>query len=322
MDIPILRISKAGILADGRLLRPPFFSFWDRWKHLRGRSLVIGFIGPRGSGKTTCAVRTLILDYMLKGRRVWSDDLPIAFDVATGDNIVPFRSIPMGDDFKFGDCYNGCVFMDEINEGEGDSYRSMSGKALELSYDLQELRKGADGGLSKMDVIWTTQSEMFSMPRIRFQTDIIIKCHDLSLTNKKVGMGEYSRWEIWDYTGIVKGTGNASRLKESPVVFIKPWWHTFKTGTKKREEKRAREQEARAQQEAETQELYELAGKVARTIKLNKLPKVLKGEIWQEYKIFDSRQQRLIVKFLAEHGIVPDASGRSFCDYEQVRATL
>lgn len=300
MDIPKLEMNPRGMVLDGYLLTPPFFSIWNRWKHLRGRSLVIGIIGPRGSGKTTAAVRMLVLDYMLKGRKVWSDSLPIAVDLVAGDNIHPLRSIPIEAGFKFGDCYDGCVFMDEINEGDGDSYRSMSSNALELSYDLQELRKGNDGGLSKMDVIWTTQSEMFNMPRIRFQTDIIIKCSDLSLSKKKLGVGEFSRWEMWDYSGIISGKNVSEKLKEAPVVFTKPWWHTFRTGTKKREERRAVEAEVQA-------ELYQLASKIASVVQEGNGKGIARNAIWAETKIWDKPRQKAITRLLAEQwGIFVD----------------
>lgn len=309
MEVPKLIIgNNGGIIMDGFPLRPPFFSIWDRWPHLRGRSIVIGFIGGRGSLKTTSAIRTLILDYKLRGREVWSKRLPIAVDLVTSKGVTPLRSIESATpDFKFSKCFNGVLFDDEINEDEGgDSYRSTTSAALEMSYDIQELRKGADGGLSKMDFMWTTQSETMIPPRLRGQTDIIIKCADLSLSNKKVGMGEYSRWEIYDYSGILTGSQETRKMKETPVIFGKPWWHCFKTGTKKREE-------IRAQKEEEEQRLLKVTAEIADFVCRGDECGVEKAVLWRKWGIDDNRTQATIGKLLVKHhDITANYNGKKY----------
>jgi len=282
-----------------------FFSIWNLWPHLRGRSVVIGLIGGRGSGKTANSVRMLVMDYLLKGRRVWSR-LPVAVDLTTPKGLVPLRNIEITPDFKFSDTHNGVIFLDEVNEEGADSYRSMSTLAMELSYDLQELRKGGNAGLSNMDLIWTTQSEMFNMPRLRYQTDIIIKCFDLSISKPQVGMGEYTRFEIWDYSGILKGKSEASKMTQAPVLYNKPWWHCYNTGTKQREAIREQKQEAE-------QELIKIAAEMSEYICRGDECGTEKHILWKKWGIPDNRTRAMLGKILAEQfSITPNYNAKRY----------
>lgn len=309
MAVPIIKVVENGLVVDNHPLSAPFFSLWNQWPHLRGRSLVIGFIGPRGSGKGTSAARVLGLDYLLKGRKVWSN-MPVALDLALPNGqTYPLRSIERGPDFNLKDCYNGCLFSDEINEADADAYRSQSTDSLEFSYDIQELRKSDAGGLSKMDFIWTTQSELWIPPRLRFQTDIIIKCADLSLT-KKVGIGEYSRWEIWDYSGIVTGQQTSVKLPPAPVIFTKPWWHAYQTGLKQR----GRKIESSANEQAE---IYAKAAEIASYVHDNEKVRTLK--VWSMFGISERKEQQSIMRILgSDFDVFPD--GRR--DYLKIEKDL
>ena len=84
--------NKNGIyIQDGEKMycfRRPWFTL-SNYRNLCGRSLVIGFVGPRGSGKSVGAARTVILDYMLKGKTVWSN-MEIAFNC-----LLKGKSMPM-----------------------------------------------------------------------------------------------------------------------------------------------------------------------------------------------------------------------------------
>lgn len=304
MGVPLIKVEKNGIIVGNHPLVAPFFSVWNQWPRLCGRSIVIGFIGPRGSCKTTGAVRTLVLDYLLKNRRVWSR-LNLGVDLWTPTGAAPLRSIDMGLDFKFSDCFDGCVFMDEVNEDGADAYRSQSEQALELSYDIQELRKGNDGGLSKLDFIWTTQSEMLCNPRLRAQTDIIIKCADYSLINDKIkDIGAYSKWEIWDYSGIITGKEISTKMSVSPIVFTKPWWDAFKTGTKMRE--KIREEKSQDQTE-----LYTLTSDLASYIIDNE--RVRPVVLWRKAGGLDRKSQMFVTKILAnDFNITIDVAGRYY----------
>jgi len=97
-----------------RVTKP--FSLW-KYRNLRKRSLIIGFIGPRGSGKSVGGNRTVIIDYMLRGKKVWSN-MDIGFDLISGGNIIPIRSIPLEKlelvelDKVYSD---GVIYIDEVN---------------------------------------------------------------------------------------------------------------------------------------------------------------------------------------------------------------
>lgn len=303
MAFPKIMITDNGFIVDNHPLAPPFFSILNQWPHLKGRSIVIGFIGPRGSGKGSSAARMMGLEYLLKGRKVWSN-MPIGLDlVLSNGQVHPLRSIERGPNFDIGNCYNGCLFSDEMNESDADAYRSQSGESLDFANDIQELRKNKDGGLSKMDFIWTTQSETWIPPRLRFQTDIIIECADLSLT-KKVGIGEYSRWQIWDYSGMITGSKTIVKMPVAPIIFTKPWWHTYQTGLKQRDRKKNLIEQAQ-------NELYEVASKIATDVRDN--DKIAREKIWRKYGITNHKEQVLISRILVgDFNVVVDGTRQYF----------
>ena len=85
--VPRLLILKEGIIIDQRPVRRPFFLLREMYPNLKGRAIVVGFIGPRGSGKSTGAARTLVLEYLLKRRNEWSN-MPVAVDLVTMSGAV------------------------------------------------------------------------------------------------------------------------------------------------------------------------------------------------------------------------------------------
>ncbi len=216
-----------GITKPPFFIKPPIFSLYT-FKHLRKRSKILGFVGIRGSGKSVGAARTIVLDGLLKGRPVWSNML-IEVQLLTDDGRVALRTrdldeLAMGNlDTKY---RNGIVYLDEVNINYAESRRSMSKANLSFSRILQQIRH------RQLDVIWSAQSEMHCDERLRWQTDIFVQCSDVSIKNPKVGIGEYSRWILYDLSGIIKGEppiGSQDAVFKRLTMWNRPWWHVYDT---------------------------------------------------------------------------------------------
>lgn len=190
---------------------------------LEHESLVIGLIGPRGSGKSLHAARIAILDHLLKGKRVWSNmEVSIkryqngVMKTITTDPLSKLRLKDM--DLLYS---NGALLIDEVNMEVAEARRSQSKTNLVMNNIVQQLRK------RRLDFVWTAQSEMHVDSRLRWQTDIFIKCTNVS---RRKGPGELSKLDYYDYSGIIKGKSPDTQ-KEAHLVTLhqinKPWWHVF-----------------------------------------------------------------------------------------------
>lgn len=201
------------------------------------KSLVIGFIGLRGSGKSVGATRMLILDYMLRGYRVWSN-MPIEFtQIVNGkeilrksDDIEKIKMLSLDEDYK-----DGVIFFDEANIEFFEAYRSMSKDNLSGSYMMQQLRHR---GLS---AIWTAQHETHVDTRLRFQTDIFIKCADISMMpeHNHCTPGAYSAWDLIDSSGVTgQSTTNKGIVQpfRKLTIWNQPWWNCYDTRTMQKKE--------------------------------------------------------------------------------------
>lgn len=214
--------------------------------YLRELSLVFGFIGPRGSGKSVGAAALSILDFLLDGKSVWSN-MPIEVNVIYRDCSKVFRSQPLDkavlmdlNDFET-QYSDGLVMIDELNIEIGDSRRSMSNQMLWFDFMLQEVRK------RRMNVCYQLQAEDWSGSRTRWQTDFYISCRDYSILKgkpKRNDIGRFSRWRIHDMSGVVTGEVKYSdRYKHIVDHFneIKfwntPFWNTYNTGQFQKYEK-------------------------------------------------------------------------------------
>lgn len=213
--------------ADIFAIKAPLWSIF-KYKQLRKRALIMGFIGARGSGKSVGATRTAIFDYMMAGKEVWSN-MPIAFRLIKDGHARVFRSnsldrldlVALDRVFQ-----NGLLLIDEINMEFAEARRSMSHKNIMFSYILQQLRK------RKLNLIWTAQSEGHVEDRLRWQTDFMIKCRDASLVQGQhnCGEGEMSQWTVFDTTGMVVGEnprGMEDMIIDRATILNKPWWNAF-----------------------------------------------------------------------------------------------
>lgn len=210
------------IPADG------LFQIRKLYPHLRGRPIVMGYIGPRGSGKSVGGARMAVLDYMLLGKRVWSNmTIEFAYIKNNSATIKKTETLEKLNLVQLDQTYcDGLLFIEEINMELADAYRSQSNRNIGFSYILQQLRK------RQLDICWNAQSENHVDTRLRFQTDIFVKCQDMKLIpgHKHCGTGELSLCKAYDYSGIVTGRVKTNGFIEpfrEWTAWNKPWWNVY-----------------------------------------------------------------------------------------------
>lgn len=268
-------------------VRQPCFSLRN-YRNLKNRSLIIGFIGARGSGKSVGAARTVIMDYMLMRKQVWSN-MEIAFNLIQKGQRIPVKSKPLDKlslvelDKVYSD---GLIYVDEVNL-LAEARRAMSQENLMFSYILQQLRK------RRLNILWSAQSELHCEDRLRFQTDIFIMCEDVSIKKQHCGIGELSLWKAYDYSGVVKGRvpqrNSDDAIFYRGVQWNKPWWNTFSTweiqdvAIKTKQEKNAEREEAQG-----------IAAEIAEYMR-REAPKVSARELWKGWNIEEDHQMKIQV---------------------------
>lgn len=305
--IDLIPNKKGMFIRDGTntyCVRPPCFSLRN-YRNLKERSLIVGFVGARGSGKSVGATRTVIMDYMLAGKQVWSN-MEIGFNLQKNGQKVPIVSKPLNKlslvelDKVYSD---GLIYVDEVNL-LAEARRAMSQENLMFSYILQQLRK------RRLTIIWSAQSELHCEDRLRFQTDIFIMCEDVSIKKQNCGIGELSLWKAHDFSGVIKGKtprNSDDALFYQGVQWNKPWWNTYdtwqlqdiKTGVLK--------------EDPLSIEAHRIASEIAEYMR-DESPIASKRAIWKHFKVTDRSMMMRIGQILsAECGIVPQ--GRSSGKY-------
>lgn len=199
--------------------------------HLNLRTTVTGLIGARGSGKSCNGSMITIFDYLIRGKKVWSN-MEIEVTIKYRDCQKTFRS----EDIEKMAVLNldrqyqgGMVFLDEVNIEFAEARRTMSRRNLAFTNMLQQLRHRS------LDLVYTTQNEGWVDDRLRFQTDIFLLCKDAALTpsGREFGakVGEYSFIDAFDFSGVYTGRSFESGDKpiSSITVWMKPFWSTYST---------------------------------------------------------------------------------------------
>ena len=155
---------------------------------------ILGFTGPRGSGKTLSAV-WVALCAMRKGWKCYSN-LRIKDPVKSheSERLVPEE---LADSLETMD---RCILViDEIHVVAG-SERYMSAMNRMLYLVMTQSRK------RQINLVFTTQNMWWVDSRLRFLTDAEIQCRDLAYSpwgrEQKVKPGEVISWTAFDRSGV------------------------------------------------------------------------------------------------------------------------
>lgn len=212
-------------LVAERVLPDRFINYYPNNK----LSKVIGFIGPRGSMKSLSASAMTIIDYLIPGYNVWSNmNIGWGLDYLGEKLIYQTQDLNKKKMMNF-NLENGLVFVDEINLEFSEARRSMTNKNLTFNKLIQQIRK------KQINMIYTVQSELWIDNRLRWQTDIFIKCQDSRMRpggNRLPHLwGEVGYWSIYDMSGIL-GAGSyfqTQRPVKTLKFYGKQWWNTYNT---------------------------------------------------------------------------------------------
>lgn len=198
--------------------------------YLAESELTLGFIGYRGTGKSASIAKVVIEDFLLPGKRAWSN-MPIEVEVIYREAKKVFRSEPVpkiklieGDD----DIRNGVMVLDEVNMEVAEATRYMASTNLEFSNQLQMIRKKG------LDVIWSAQNWQTVDARLRWQSDFIVLCS----LKKPEHKGIFSDWRVMDSTGLsgrldfdieMRSHVLLDKIVQQGRTFIRPYWTAYDT---------------------------------------------------------------------------------------------
>lgn len=198
--------------------------------YLANSELTLGFIGYRGTGKSASVAKVAIEDFLLAGKKVWSN-MNLSVEVVYKEARKAFNSNPLpklkllegAREFQ-----NGLVIFDEVNQEVAEATRYMSKTNLETSNLLQQIRKRG------LNVIWSAQNWNTIDARLRWQSDFIVLC-SLSKPEHK---GVFSHWRIMDATGMsgkldfdleMRSHYLLDKIVQQGNVYIRPWWFAYDT---------------------------------------------------------------------------------------------
>jgi len=199
--------------------------------HLGRRSMVVGAVGPRGSGKTLLLVLLSLID-MARGRQCNSNVKIKGAMRKQGGKVIDVESqdltfvqlVTMAEELR-----NATVSIDEINMlFDAMSFQSTGSKLFNAF--MQQIRKRGNA------LYYTTQNFRWVDNRIRFQTDLLVQCMDMYHTpyGKEAGLqrGEVISLITRDLSGWL--TGKPYDKDENPQSFHstmegKPLWDYYDT---------------------------------------------------------------------------------------------
>ena len=193
--------------------------------HHLNRDVIIGWIGPRGGGKSVGAATTGAIDWGCEGDVIRSN-MSVAWDIEVNENVAALYGASPGvvhyeskelNKHKLltfhPDYFRDVFIIDEINEWLADARRTMSTQNLLADDVAQMLRK------NESPLFYTCIHEMFVDSRIRDMTDLFIKTEDTALTEhglrNKQQQGIKFRWML--YFMSKKFTGHTYSETNKPV---------------------------------------------------------------------------------------------------------
>ncbi len=208
------------------------------YKEYLDREYVLGTIGDRGGGKSGSDAVISIVDFMIRGKPVWSN-MKIQCDIMVDDEraieaglnsggVAHYESLPIvkGELLKLSEDYrDGCLVIEEINVQFSNVRRFMSNTNVDFNEVCQQLRK------FKTSMIYNVIDEMFIDPQLRALTDIFIRTYDTAFDQdamarrKKPGIDFC--WRTHAMTGYLSGEQGryAVTHKAEKVFFHFAPWH-------------------------------------------------------------------------------------------------
>lgn len=250
--IESFEIDKEPKVVTQQVLWPADYPLWDSeatdeaipWPILPGLNLgsdsyVLGFTGPRGSGKTSLMTYTAEQCAWLYDKRIVSN-YAIDFAVTTGPgkiNVYHADPLDIGKLLTFDADYKDCIIVLDEAPQVINRLATMTWKNRLLDLFLQQLRK------SRISFLYASQNEGAihgDVPHdldhgwvdgaLRFQTDVLVFCRDVSRLNHTFTKGATIR-SVWvDKSGLWSGFSFFERPRSLKLhTETQKIWGTFDT---------------------------------------------------------------------------------------------
>jgi len=201
------------------------------------REYVLGTIGDRGGGKSGSDAVISIVDFLLRGKPVWSN-MKIKCDILVDDEVAREAGLNSGGIahyesqliekdalLKLDETYrDGCLVIEEINVQFSNVRRFMSNTNIDFNEVCQQLRK------FKASMIYNVIDEMFIDPQLRALTDMFIRTYDTAfdkdamMRHKKPGLDFC--WQVYHITGYLNGEQGryaVTHKAEKAYFHFEPW---------------------------------------------------------------------------------------------------
>jgi len=205
--------------------------------HLDDKQLwafLCGFIGDRGGGKSGSEAAISIVDYMMSGRKVFSnmgvkcdilvdDDMARSYGLKSG-GAVHYEAEPIDKDalLDLDERYRrSCLLIEEINVEYSNVRRAMSNTNIDFNQVAQQLRH------FETSLLYNVINEMFVDPQLRSLTDVFVKTSDTafdmdSLSAKKP-RGIDFKWNITPMSGYLRGEQFKNKTLPPMYFHFGPW---------------------------------------------------------------------------------------------------
>lgn len=198
---------------------------------------VIGFVGPRGSGKSGFMSYMITRWGLANGIQAWTN-YPVETRVRKDNVVYHLKSNPLDQSALYGfsqELNKGIVAIDELGLF-ADARRSNSINNRLLSYILQQTRKRT------LSFYFSVQNLAWVDNRIRWIMDVMVVCKDLSFTpwgkSNHLKRGEIIQVRGYDLSGMLTGKPMQDVMDKkgySRPAFCKTlygpksFWHLYNT---------------------------------------------------------------------------------------------
>ena len=190
--------------------------------HLEEISTITGFLGHRGSCKTSSAVFMILFDYLIRGKAVYSN-IDIRVRVRYRDLVQEFHNRPWeGIDMidLDDDCRGGVILSDEVNiAGGASAQQHMSHFNTDFNKQIQQLRK------RELNFVWTTQRWQSIDAGFRDQADWVILCRDCYNDHSYAAKmpGDKVKWTVCEMSGLSGAFDEVYELEHKYLKQYEVW---------------------------------------------------------------------------------------------------
>lgn len=202
-------------------------------------SLLIGFIGDRGGGKSGSSAVVSVVDHMMSGREVVSN-MRVKCDVMVDDDIARNYGLSTGGTVHYETEHlekdallnldekyrRKTMLIEEVNVEFANVRRPMANTNLEFNNQTVQQARHLE-----VSIIYNVINEMFIDTQFRTMSDIFVKTYDTAFDMDSLEMrkerGLDFKWEVYPWSAYLCGEQGKYKNthKTLPPIYLpfKPW---------------------------------------------------------------------------------------------------